>query len=105
ARLDPRSTFALQATPRGTSKRAMLNGLSAHYVPISVPAGARRVTVHVTTASSERPHVALIVGGAKGRIVLGTSAQLKTKADRRHVVAVITSTGTQQIVYRLSAKA
>jgi hypothetical protein len=103
ARLDPRSTFALHATPRGVSKRAMLNGLSAHYVPIAVPAGARRVTVQVSTSSSERPHVVLIVGGAKGRVILGTTAQLSTKADRRHVVAVITSTGTQQVVYRLRA--
>jgi hypothetical protein len=105
ARLDPRSTFALNATPRGASKRAMLNGLAAHYVPISVPANARRVTVQVKTVSSERPHVVLIVGGVKGRVVVGTTARLRSKADRRHVVAVITSTGTQQIVYRLTAKA
>jgi hypothetical protein len=103
--LDPRPTFALTATHRGSSKRAMLNGLSAHYVPIAVPAGARRVTVHVTTTADEPPHVALIVGGAKGRVVLGTSARLTSKNEREHVVAVITSTGTQQVIYRLTARA
>lgn len=103
ARLHPETTYSLTATHRGESRTMPLNGLSAQYVPIEVPSGARRISVDVRTSSSDRPRVTLVLGGASGRVVSASSATLANGAEHR-VMAVITSTGTEPLLYRIRAR-
>jgi len=51
------------------------------------------------------PHVVLIVGGPSGRVVLGTSTSLRNTAERRHVMLVITNSGTRSLTYTLRVRA
>jgi hypothetical protein len=103
ARLHPETTYSLTATRTGEARTMPLNGLSAQYVPIDVPSGARRISVDVRTGSSDRPRVTLVLGGASGRVVSGSSATLANGAEHR-VMAVITSTGTEPLLYRIRAR-
>jgi hypothetical protein len=81
-----------------------LNGLAAHYVPITLPAHAHRVVISVTTHSSERPRIALVLGGPKGRVVLGTGTTLRTAAERGRVMAVISSSGPKPLTYHIRVR-
>lgn len=101
ARLSPQSTYYLTAKRRVSSHTAYLNGFAAHYVPITVGRGASRISVQLHTRARKRPHVALIVGGPSGRVVLGSSSSLRSPAERKHVMLVITNTGTKPLSYTL----
>ena len=102
AGLKPRATYSLAS---GHVHVAALNGLSMHYVPIEVPAHARRVTVTVASVSGRAPHASLVVGGPKGRIVgLGTTP-LRNRAEQRHVMLVVASAGTAPARYRVAVTA
>jgi hypothetical protein len=101
AKLRPEPTYALTATRRGSSHTAYLNGFAAHYVPLTVGGKAKHVSVQLHTRAAKRPHVALVVGGPSGRVVLGTSAYLRSASERKRVLLVITNTGTKPLSYTL----
>jgi hypothetical protein len=103
AGLHPAPAYTLTATPRPKAQTIPLNGLSAHYIPITVPAHATQITIHITTRSNEHPRLALVIGGPKGHLTPGNQAPLRTQAERSHVMAIITSTGPKPISYRISA--
>ena len=104
AKLDPRSTYELFATRRALPHTAYLNGLAAHYVPIGVSRGAKRISVRLQTRAARRPHVVLIVGGPSGRVVLGGSTVFRSAAERKRVLLVVTNTGTKPLAYTLRAQ-
>lgn len=104
AGLHPAPAYSISSGPNAKPRTVSLNGLSAHYVPIAVPRTATRITVHVTTRSSEHPRVVLVVGGPRGRVVLGDHARLRTKGERSQVMAIVTSTGPKAVSYRIDAR-
>jgi hypothetical protein len=68
----PSPLYRLQATPSlERTKPRIVRGLSTHYVPITVPAGAKGIGVGVAAAGGPNPEVKLVVGGPKGRVVEG----------------------------------
>lgn len=101
AKLDPRPTYDLAAGRRVTSHTRYLNGLSAHYVPITVLGKAKRISIRLQTRAAKHPHVVLIVGGPSGRVILGGTTTLRTAAERKRVMLVITNSGTKPLVYTL----
>ena len=103
AGLRPAPAYTITAAANAKPRTVSLNGLSAHYVPIAVSRTATGIMVHVTTRSSERPRIALVIGGPRGRVVLADHARLRTKAERSHVMAIVTSTGPKAITYRIAA--
>ena len=102
ARLDPKPTYYFSATRRASSHTAYLNGFAAHYVPITVGRDAKRISVQLHTRAAKHPHVVLVVGGPSGRVVLGSSTSLRNAAERKHVLLVITNTGTKPFSYTLN---
>ena len=104
AKLNPEPTYQLPATAAGSHRTVWLNGLSAHYVTITVPRGAKQLRVTLLTKSHQRPHVVLIVGGPSGRIVFSGVANLQNAAEHRHVMAVISSSSPQPVSYRIDAR-
>lgn len=101
AKLTPQSTYRLAAGRRVSSHTAYLNGFAAHYVPITVGNSTKRISVQLHTRAAKHPHVVLVVGGPSGRVVLGSSTSLRSAAERKHVLLVITNTGTKPLSYTL----
>lgn len=101
AKLDPRPTYDIFATRRAFPRVEYLNGLAAHYVPIYVSAKAKHISVQLRTSAKKHPHVVLVVGGPKGRVVLGNSTALRNATERKHVMLVITNTQTKPLAYTL----
>jgi hypothetical protein len=87
-------------SPRTTSVRSVF-GLSTQYVPIRVPARSRGLVVSVPSSHGPAPQVSLVVGGPKGRRIVGKpfrpgqgvviSALFRTARERRNVVLIVTS--------------
>ena len=70
AGLIPTPTYRLRARAQVRETKVLaVDGLSMHYVPISVPAGARGLGVGVVSGGGPKPDVTLIVGGPGGRKV------------------------------------
>jgi len=96
--------------PRATSIRG-INGLSTQYVRIHVPAGSRGVVIAVPHGDGPRPQVALVVGGPKGRRVVGKrfrpgqgvilSTLFHTAAERKNVVLIVTSGHLNGVAYQV----
>ena len=97
-------------TPRRTTIRGVF-GLSAHYIPISVPRGARGVVVSVPYGNGPRPEVTLVVGGPDGRQIVGKrfrpgrgmvlSTLFRNAGERRRVVLIVTSGSLNGVAYRV----
>jgi hypothetical protein len=87
-------------TPRKVSIRAVA-GLSTHYIPVSVPRGARGLVVSVPYGRGPRPNVALVVGGPHGRDIVAKrfrpgrgvvlSTLFRNPSERRRVTLIVTS--------------
>jgi hypothetical protein len=107
-----RATYSLSSstTPRATSIRAV-NGLSAQYVSVHVPSTARGVVVAVPFGDGPRPHITLVVGGPKGRRVVGArfrpgrgvilSTTFRSAAERRRIVLIVTSGHLEGVRYQV----
>jgi hypothetical protein len=96
--------------PRATSVRGIY-GLSTQYVPIHVPAGSRGVVIAVPHGNGPRPQVALVVGGPKGRRVVGKqfrpgqgvilSTLFRRAGERKHIVLIVTSGHLNGVEYQV----
>jgi hypothetical protein len=97
-------------TPRKTLIRGVF-GLSAHYIPISVPRRARGLIVSVPYGRGPRPEVTLVVGGPHGREVAGRrfrpgrgvviSTLFRNPDERHRVVLIVTSGSLNGVPYRV----
>jgi hypothetical protein len=86
-------------------------GLSTHYVPISVPAGATSLGVAVGAGGGPNPLVKLVVGGPKGRAIRPVlrdkgheqyfTIRFRTAKERASTMLIVTSgrrVGTRYLV-------
>jgi hypothetical protein len=97
-------------TPRKTSIRGVF-GLSAHYIPISMPRQARGVVVSVPYGQGPRPEVTLVVGGPHGRQIVAKrfrpgrgvvlSTLFRNPNERRRIVLIVTSGSLNGVPYRV----
>jgi hypothetical protein len=97
-------------TPRKVSIRAV-SGLSTHYVPVSVPRGARGLVVSVPYGHGPRPDVTLVVGGPHGRAITAKrfrpgrgvvlSTLFRNSNERRRVTLIVTSGSATGVPYRV----
>ena len=103
-------TLNATTTPHATQALGIY-GLSTHYVAVHVPARSRGVVVAVPFANGPAPSVTMIVGGPKGRRVLGKqvrpgkgvllSTTFRNAAERRRIVLVVTSGHLHGVDYQL----
>jgi hypothetical protein len=103
-------TLNATTTPHATQALGIY-GLSTHYVSVHVPARARGVVVAVPFAHGPAPSVTMIVGGPKGRRVVGKhvrpgkgvllSTVFRSPAERRRIVLVVTSGYLHGVDYQL----
>jgi hypothetical protein len=109
---DPAPAYRLTATKRAqhTSVRSVA-GLSTHYIPIEVPAGATGIGVAVGAGGGPNPEAKLVVGGPKGRTVRAVlrshghvkdfATRFRSAAERKQVMLIVTSgrkVGTRYVV-------
>jgi hypothetical protein len=103
----PEPTYTLRAPTKpgvvAETPVRTVEGLSAHFIPIIVPAAARTLLVQTITGEGPLPDVTVIVGGAKGRVVKPKTATAKgvrkalfeitfrTAAERKQVELIVTS--------------
>ena len=110
--LSPGLALSLNATTTPHATQAIgIYGLSTHYVAVHVPARARGVVVAVPFAHGPAPSVTMIVGGPKGRRVVGKhvrpgkgvllSTVFRSPAERRRIVLVVTSGYLHGVEYQL----
>jgi hypothetical protein len=99
------------STHARTSAIRPVYGLSTQYVPISVPARSSGLVVSVPSAHGPAPEVSLVVGGTKGRRVVGKSFRpgqgtivstiFRNANERKKVVLIITGTHADGAVYHV----
>ncbi|HEX6679263.1 MAG TPA: hypothetical protein VF063_01325 [Gaiellaceae bacterium] len=104
--------FSLKSStrPRKVSIRAV-SGLSTHYVPVSVPRGARGLIVSVPYGQGPPPNVALVVGGPHGREIVAKrfrpgrgvvlSTLFRNPSERRRVTLIVTLGTVKGASYRV----
>ncbi len=104
--------FSLKSStrPRKVSIRTV-SGLSTHYIPVSVPRGARGMVVSVPYGKGPRPNVALVVGGPHGRAIVAKrfrpgrgvvlSTLFRNSSERRRVTLIVTSGTVSGVPYRV----
>lgn len=104
--------LTLRASTKARATSALgVYGLSTHYVSISVPARSRGVVVAVPYGNGPAPSVTMVVGGPKGRRVVGKrvrpgkgvllSTTFRNSAERRNVVLIVTSGHLDGVEYQL----
>jgi hypothetical protein len=86
-------------------------GLSAHYVPITVPSRARGVVVSVPYGKGPRPHATLVVGGPHGRQIVAKQSRsrrgfvlstlFRNRGERRKIVLIVTSGSLNGVLYQV----
>ena len=86
-------------------------GLSTHYISIAVPARSRGVVVAVPYGSGPAPSVTMVVGGPRGRRVIGKrvrpgkgvllSTIFRNSAERKNVTLIVTSGHLNGVEYQL----
>jgi hypothetical protein len=98
----PTPLYALTAAPTlARTKPRIVRGLSTHYVPVRVSAGAMGIGVGVAAAGGPNPEVKLVVGGPKGRVIEGVLREkghlqyfvtrFKTAKERANVMLIVSS--------------
>jgi hypothetical protein len=104
--------YSLSAStkPRHTRVFRVL-GLSAQYVPVHVSKSARGIVVAVPYGKGPLPSATLVVGGPKGRRIIGKrlrpgrgvifSTVFRNAAERKRVVLVLTSGHVNNVQYQL----
>ena len=104
--------LTLNATTKPRATHAIgIYGLSTHYVSVHVPSRSRGVVVAVPFAHGPAPSVTMVVGGPKGRRVIGKhvrpgkgfllSTVFRNAAERRRIVLVVTSGHLNGVQYQL----
>jgi hypothetical protein len=97
------------STSARTSRVRSVFGLSTQYVPIAVPARSRGIVVSVPSGRGPAPEVSLVVGGPKGRRVLGkpfrpgqgtvVSTSFRSAKERRNIVLIVTGGRANGAIY------
>jgi hypothetical protein len=112
----PKPLYGLRALakPQLTKIRAV-NGLSTHYIPIAVPAGATKLRVAIATGGGPRPNVQLVTGGPKGRAFTGGTLKVingksfeftfKNEAERKSNMLIVTSGRRDPVAYQIAYQA
>jgi hypothetical protein len=111
----PASRYRLSASPAvTTTPTRTVNGLSTHYVPITMPTDAKGVGVGVAAAGPS-PEVKLVVGGPKGRVIEGVLRQkgelqyfvttFRSAKERKSVMLIVTSGRQLATAYRVAFQA
>jgi hypothetical protein len=112
----PKFVYGLRALkqPQLTKVR-VVNGLSTHYIPIHVPAGATKLRVSVATGGGPRPNVQLVSGGPKGRAFTGGASRaingktfeftFRNDAERKANMLIVTSGRRDPVAYRVAYQA
>jgi hypothetical protein len=104
--------FTFHASTRSRVSNVFdVNGLSTHYGSISVPARSRGVVVAVPYGHGPSPSVTMVVGGPKGRRVVGKrvrpgkgvllSTIFRNPAERKNVLLIVTSGHLDGVRYQL----
>jgi len=105
-------TYSLRSstTPRATSVRGIF-GLSTQYVPVHVPRNSRGVVIVVPDRNGPSPQVTLLVGGPKGRRVVGKrvrpgpgvilSTLFRSASERKRIVLIVTSGHLNGVTYQV----
>ena len=104
--------LSLKASDSSRTTRVLgVFGLSTHYVSIAVPASSRGVVVAIPYGNGPAPSVTMIVGGPKGRRVVGKRVRpgkgvllattFRNAAERKHVLVVVTSGHLEGVQYQL----
>jgi len=98
-----------------TTKARLVVGLSTHYIPISVPAGAKALGVGVAAAGGPNPEVKLVVGGRKGRVIEGILRDgghlqyfvptFRNAKERANVMLIVTSGRQVGTAYKIAYQA
>jgi hypothetical protein len=112
----PSAAYKLAATSTlESTKPLIVNGLSTHYIPITVPASAKGVGVGVAAAGGPNPEVKLVVGGPKGRVIDGVLRQkghlqyfvtrFRTAKERKTVELIVTSGREVGTAYKVAFQA
>lgn len=112
----PQALYGLRAgaEPQLTKIR-VVNGLSTHYIPIAVPAGATRLSVAIATGGGPRPNVQLVTGGPKGRAFTGGALKVingksfeftfRSDAERKANMLIVTSGRRDPVAYQIAFQA
>jgi len=104
--------LSLKASDSSRTTRVLgVFGLSTHYVSIAVPASSRGVVVAIPYGNGPAPSVTMIVGGPKGRRVVGKRVRpgkgvllattFRNAAERKQVLVVVTSGHLEGVQYQL----
>jgi hypothetical protein len=112
----PAPAYRLKASTAIKATRArVVAGLSTHYIPIRVPAGAKAMGVGVAAAGGPNPEVKLVVGGPKGRVIEGIARErghlqyfvptFRTAKERANVMLIITSGRQVGTAYKVAYQA
>jgi hypothetical protein len=98
-----------------TTPARVVRGLSTHYVPISVPAGANGIGVGIASAGGPNPEVKLVLGGPKGRVIEGVLRDkghlqyfvptFRSAKERKSVMLIITSGRQVGTAYKIAYQA
>jgi hypothetical protein len=110
----PRYRLAASSSIKVTPAR-VVTGLSTHYIPISVPAGAKGIGVGVAAAGGPNPEVKLVIGGPKGRVIEGVLRErghlqyfvpaFRNAKERKSVMLIITSGRQVGTAYKVAYQA
>jgi hypothetical protein len=112
----PAARYKLRAsTSIVTTPTRVVRGLSTHYIPIAMPAGAKGVGVGVAAASGPNPEVKLVVGGPKGRVIEGILRDkgrlqyfvptFRSAKERSNVMLIVTSGRQIGTAYKVAYQA
>lgn len=116
ARYNPGTYTRLSAAPAvQTTPTRTVQGLSTHYIPVTVPAGAKGIGITIAAAGGPNPEVKLVVGGPKGRVVEGVlqnggseqffSTSFASPAERDNLMLIVTSGRADGVAYRVNYQA
>lgn len=111
----PKPRYRLAASPViARTPERVVRGLSTHYIPITMPRGAKGVGVGVASAGGPNPEVKLVVGGPKGRVIEGLLRDrghlqyfvptFRSAKERASVVLIVTSGRRVGTAYRVAYK-
>lgn len=116
AGLRPQPLYGLRAIKDvQVSKARVVNGLSTHYIPIAVPAGAKGLRVAVATGGGPFPNITLGTGGPKGRFFTGSGLRqirgklyelrFRTERERKQNMLIVTSGRKEGVAYQVAYQA
>jgi hypothetical protein len=108
-------THLTASTTVSSTPPKVVRGLSIHYIPITVPAGAKGIGVAVAAAGGPNPDVKVIVGGPKGRGLDRVTraagheqffeTRFKNASEAKKVMLIVTSGRREGAAYKVLLQA